>query len=297
MLRDEIVIPPISEQDVMIVCDSLFLDNPIIFYVSSYYCLYESNREVVAIHPVYQFSKQDILRNIDSIYSYLKQFDSIKSMDDYGKELFIHDFCLKQMKYDYTFCKSSFSVIGPIIHKIAVCEGISKLVKLIFDYTGIRCIVVEGRVTNPMTGIIEAHAWNVVEIFGQFYHLDVTFDLTLTNEQNRYDYFNLSDNEIKRDHIIKGYTPPCISMNHNFFIRNSLQMNSLQDLKNFFTHSFNQRRTSLLFRADFSHNDGDIGNLIIDTVKRMPMPIYRKNCQMELRANKNQMVYEINFIV
>ena len=49
------------------------------------------------------------------------------------------------------------------------------------------------------------HTWNIVRINGQYYHLDATFDNTLGKNEDgltsiRYDYFNLDDKNIFRDH-------------------------------------------------------------------------------------------------
>ena len=55
---------------------------------------------------------------------------------------------------------------------------------------------------NPDKGIKYRHTWNIVRINGKYYHLDATFDNTLGNDKKeiRYDYFNLDDQQIFRDH-------------------------------------------------------------------------------------------------
>lgn len=57
---------------------------------------------------------------------------------------------------------------------------------------------------NPEKGIKYRHTWNIVKIGGVTYHLDATFDNTLGKDnitgEIRYDYFNLPDKQIFRDH-------------------------------------------------------------------------------------------------
>ena len=54
------------------------------------------------------------------------------------------------------------------------------------------------------------HAWNIVQLGGQCYHLDATFDNSLSKYGPRYDYFNLDDTKIFRDHRPLLYpAPPC----------------------------------------------------------------------------------------
>ena len=73
--------------------------------------------------------------------------------------------------------------------------------KVLCDALGIWCMIaVCGN--NPEKGIKYRHTWNIVRIGGNYYHLDATFDNTLGNDKKeiRYDYFNLDDKSIFRDH-------------------------------------------------------------------------------------------------
>ncbi|MFQ9053091.1 MAG: hypothetical protein ACLR5H_07895 [Oscillospiraceae bacterium] len=54
------------------------------------------------------------------------------------------------------------------------------------------------------------HTWNVITVDGQRYHLDATFDNSLQRGTPRYDYFNLDDRHIFRDHeTLVLPLPPC----------------------------------------------------------------------------------------
>lgn len=90
---------------------------------------------------------------------------------------------------------------------MGVCEGIAKSVKVLCDTLGVWCVIaICGN--NPEKGIKYRHTWNIVRIGGQYYHLDATFDNTLGKHQGnaeapgeiRYDYFNLGDKAVFRDH-------------------------------------------------------------------------------------------------
>ena len=72
----------------------------------------------------------------------------------------------------------------------------AKAVKILCDELGIWCIVALSD-ANPDKGIKYRHAWNVIRIDGKYYHLDVTFDNTLSRDDAvRYDYVNLADKQI-----------------------------------------------------------------------------------------------------
>ncbi len=49
----------------------------------------------------------------------------------------------------------------------------------------------------------ESHAWNLVKIEDQYYHIDPTWDDPVTEDGKdilRYNYFNLTDDELSKTH-------------------------------------------------------------------------------------------------
>jgi transglutaminase/protease-like cytokinesis protein 3 len=135
----------------------------------------------------------------------LRVFDTVKGKSDLDKELYVHDYCLTNFTYEYAPDDYSYTILGPILRNTAVCEGIAKYVKLALDYLGVKSIVVSGKAKNPLDDSInETHAWNIVEIEYRTFHLDVTFDMTVKAKINRYDYFNLCDDDIEKDHTTIG---------------------------------------------------------------------------------------------
>ena len=80
-----------------------------------------------------------------------------------------------------------------------MCEGIAKTVKLLCDAVGLECIVALSH-NAPERGVKYRHAWNVVKLEGQWYHVDATFDNSLQRGVKRYDYCCLDDKRIFRDH-------------------------------------------------------------------------------------------------
>ena len=75
---------------------------------------------------------------------------------------------------------------------------------------------------NPEKGIKYRHTWNIVKINGTYYHLDATFDNSLRkdygNSEIRYDYFNLDDQQIFRDHEpLIAPAPHCTDHDHFYY--------------------------------------------------------------------------------
>ena len=67
-------------------------------------------------------------------------------------------------------------------------------VKILCDELGIWCIVALSD-ANPDKGIKYRHAWNVIRIDGKYYHLDVTFDNTLSRDDACLLYTSAAGNE------------------------------------------------------------------------------------------------------
>ena len=100
-------------------------------------------------------------------------------------------------RYKYKDGLYAHDLSGPVVFKQAVCEGLSKLLVLVLREAGIPAIEVRGLMKG------QGHSWAAAYINGHKYYLDVTQDLecnSFTGMGKR--YFNLSEQEILRDHTI-----------------------------------------------------------------------------------------------
>lgn len=150
--------------------------------------------------PEYLFQKDKTGSTVRQCRRVSKAANTAQGLDEKGKELFIHDFIVQNVRYDKLKKEYSHEIIGALGNGVAVCEGMAKAVKILCDELGIWCIIALSE-ANHEKGIKYRHAWNVIKIGGQYYHLDATFDNTLSKDDTiRYDYVNLSDKQIARDH-------------------------------------------------------------------------------------------------
>ena len=88
---------------------------------------------------------------------------------------------------------------------------------------------------NPEKGIKYRHTWNIVKINGTYYHLDATFDNSLRkdygNSEIRYDYFNLDDQQIFRDHEpLIAPAPHCTDHDHFYYKEKKLSFTRQEDV-------------------------------------------------------------------
>ncbi|WP_434610825.1 S-layer homology domain-containing protein [Bacillus paranthracis] len=115
-------------------------------------------------------------------------------MDDHEKVKAIHDYVVKHVSYDTSY--KAYTAYEALVNRSAVCQGYALLTYQLLKEAGIENHFVVG------TGDGQPHAWNLVKIENKWYHLDTTFDDPLPDEQGRvtYSYFNLSDEQITRNH-------------------------------------------------------------------------------------------------
>ncbi len=146
-------------------------------------------------------------------------------MDSYQKCMAVHDYMTENIRYNFSalsvnYAYDAFTLEGSILKKQAVCEGIAKGVSYLLDKLGITNIIVCG--SSDINGQRIGHAWNMVELGGQYYHIDVTWDLQEINHFTNYShmYFNLDDESMLTNHYweLEDY-PSCNSSKENYYVK------------------------------------------------------------------------------
>lgn len=189
----------------------LRLDYPEIFYAVGFqYQSYRGSDNITVI-PEYLFDKAKIKDHQKAMKTRAEKLARpAQSLSDWEKERYIHDFICTNVRYDKLKKPYSHEIIGPLGQGVGVCEGIAKSVKLLCDALGIWCMIAISD-ANQEKQIKYRHAWNIIRLGKSYYHLDTTFDVSLSLEgMVRYDYFNLDDKQFFRDHepVIYG-APRC----------------------------------------------------------------------------------------
>jgi hypothetical protein len=284
--------------EIKLIFDAVILDNPMIFYVGSFSVASGAFGGKNLFQPVYKYPQNFIKENKQRIQEYLHVFDSAKSKSDIDKEYYVHDYCLKNFKYDYTFGEHAYSPLGLVLNGTAVCEGIAKFTKLALDYLGVRSLVVVGKGKNPEHERSEGHAWNIVRVDNKNYHLDVTFDLTISDKLNRYDYFNLCDDDIKKDHSFGGDVPKCVTKGGDYFTVNSLLAKNPTELGAIIADRLKRGEKSIIVKlANVKNTDK-----ITDKVTNIALKMQGRSIKgmflggsVSISPNISQCVFEINF--
>ena len=214
----------------------LRLDHPEIFYAVGFSCRAVPEAEFVDFCPEYRFEKKRIREHRQAIEARTARLlRPLRSLPPAEQERAIHDFIVENVRYDKLEKPYSHEVIGPLTNGVGVCEGIAKSVKILCDTLGIWCMIALCG-NNPEKGIKYRHTWNIVKIGKTYYHLDATFDNSLgkcsqTGEEIRYDYFNLDDKAIFRDHEpLIAPAPACTDSDHFYYKEKKLSFTKQEDV-------------------------------------------------------------------
>lgn len=232
-IAPEFPVPRLDGKELSDLFFRLRLDHPSVFYVEGFHYRFAKESDYVQMIPDYMFEKKKIKEMKQALESRTSRLvRQAEHMTPEEKERYIHDFICANVTYDKLKKQYSHEIIGPLQQGIGVCEGIAKTVKLLCGRLGIECIIAISE-SAPDRGIRYRHAWNIVKLKGNWYHMDATFDNSLGRYgQKRFDYFNLDDKMIFRDHQPLVYKiPACTDGTHFYYKENRLSLTKIEDVE------------------------------------------------------------------
>ena len=119
------------------------------------------------------------------------------AMSDEQKALAIHDYLIYEYEYDYdnytteTIPEDSYRSGGLLMNRTGVCQAYAYAFYYLMSKFDIECYVTASDTMN--------HAWNIVKIQDDYYHVDCTYDDPVTDRlgQVAHNYFLLSDSAMQ----------------------------------------------------------------------------------------------------
>lgn len=142
-------------------------------------------------------------------------------MTDYQKELAIHDYIVEHCEYGYVEHSKEYAyrAYGCLVQNKAVCNGYTEAMSLLLSCVGVENTIITGTAGG------ELHAWNLVRLDGNWYHVDATWDDPVPNRVNyaAHTFFNVPDYVMDDTHEWKKEMfNECNSMDYNYFEINEL---------------------------------------------------------------------------
>ena len=110
-------------------------------------------------------------------------------MNNYDKIKLFHDYIVNNTEYDKDNNNDEYTAYNLLTTGKAICGGYSDIMSIYLNTIGIQ----NYKVTS------ENHIWNLVNIDGVWYHLDMTWDDPVASDGNQYlihNFFLISKNEL-----------------------------------------------------------------------------------------------------
>ncbi len=200
-----------NKQNIGAIFFSIVCENPDIFYVfpiSFETTANVASGNIISIRPEFYFDANEIPAKINTFNQkankILAGIDS--GWSDVVKARYLHDTLAQYTEYDtkYETISTSdyelyrqqmriYTSYGAIVDNNAVCEGYAMAYKYLLSRVGIESAYVQS--------IKKRHAWNMVNINGNYYHVDITHDDPTYDTLGRvyHDSFLKSDNYFNND--------------------------------------------------------------------------------------------------
>lgn len=212
--------------------NALTFDNPELFYIDITKINLITEITTKAFSTTYRISiggngnsyLSDHFYSLENVVNEIQNIENIKydiisrTTNNQVENLkIVHDYLVENIEYDVDAGKNVYNVYGALVNKKAVCEGYARAYKLILDDLGIPCIIACGVAENS-SGDIESHAWNYVQIDGNWYAVDVTWDDPIiigngsATDEIKYRYFLVGSEQFFTDHFEDGN----IAVEYNF---------------------------------------------------------------------------------
>lgn len=209
-------IPPANSGEVFSIIRDTLNRNPQLFYARADVRIWYTSTRIVKIDNLYA---DEYVKNDGSIDIPLLSRDKVRFMDRVNdalsnvsadmsqmeKVLAIHDWIVRECDYDIinyqqnTIPSISYTARGVFLEGKAVCAGYSEAMAMLLNSSGIDTVTVSSESMN--------HAWNIVKLGNDYYHIDATWDDPVWTGYNQY-----------KDQVNEGYT------SHEYFLRSDTEM-------------------------------------------------------------------------
>ncbi len=238
-MKDEVIVSTTDESILKQIFDLVMFDHPEIFYVSGYqYSRYLAGDTVskIGFSGKYDMSVSQVKENYeiineitDLIMTQVSQYD-----DEYYKAKYLYEYLIDETEYELD-CENNQNICSVFLNKVSVCQGYAKAYQFLLQKAGMTASLVSGQAKE------EGHAWDFVEVNGNFYYVDPTWgdaSYIVSDEISNvidedsfdygvnYDYFLVTTDDIQKTHTFDGLElyPECTSTEDNYYVRENLYL-------------------------------------------------------------------------
>jgi len=197
----------------------------------------------ITVHQQYLTNPEQELIVDAEVAEILSNVNS-KNMTDFEKVKFVNDYIVKNTSYSEDTEASPHSACAVVSEGKGVCQGYALLALRLLQGLGVESKYVVGEV---YTG---GHAWNLVKVDGEWYHLDTTWNDPVPDREKAvsYKYFLLNDAQMKLDHNWEQANYPQAKSGKYTFMK---QVDHGYELDGYLYYS-NTEENNYLYRVDLT---------------------------------------------
>ena len=221
--------------EVSIAIEAFINDHPEVFYLESEYSSYilssfDGNIGYIRLNYT-EDSIESVNQKIELMSQKIDEYlEGLDGLNDYEKELEIHDRLSYSVEYSHLeeLPREYHTAEGSLLEGVGVCDSFAKALQLIYSRAGIDSIIVLGSLDgNP-------HAWNMVKINNEWYHVDLTSSHSIYEETGivNHAYFNLDTESEKRFASLDSeeLIPEAYQNTYNYYNYNELVISNDDDI-------------------------------------------------------------------
>lgn len=251
-------------------------EDPLILYYDGYSASYDSNTGIAkTINFEYKIDPSDINDKRETVLARANEILNSLDLDgqsDYEKAVAVHDYLVENIIYDSEGFDSGdieadqYSMYGALVENSAVCEGYAEAFLYFMNELNVDC----KRVTGLGNG--GDHAWNLVNIDGQWYHLDATFDDPVPDRGDYVTRIYLLTNDdrmsITHDWDSSDY-PKADSLDSYYFRKEGLEAKTREEFKALVKSLYTSGSTDFdIWCSNFDSETYDL-DLIVEALREM----------------------------
>lgn len=185
---------------------AVLTDRPELFCVDGKWQLVEKDGQRYAMLH-FPFTPQETAAGLRQLSQLSDSFAHLKTQPVPERILAVYDWLLSSVEYGFTETDGQ-SCYDALIRRRAVCKGIAKAFQYLMNSLDVFCTLAEGSLDGA-----GRHVWNVAEIDGAFYHVDVCmgyarFAGLFSSTGNARRCCLVGDETLKRTHQLAGPESP-----------------------------------------------------------------------------------------
>lgn len=172
-------------------------DNPQFFWLANGYRYVTIGNEIFSVNVSYSRNAAEAEKLKPQFEAAAQKIiDKALAQDNlFDRVLVIHDAITEMTTYNAKAPSYKSEADGPLLYGEALCEGYAKAFMYLCQAVGIQCFCVAGYAG-------EDHMWNMLQLDGEWYNMDVTWD-----DADTYEYFCIPDSEMFVDHTLRNFFP------------------------------------------------------------------------------------------